>query len=115
MSATRVTADADANIAEPYGFDLTSLKANSRLRLKSLECSLGSMNLAGFRPTKQKSAQVRFRCAVYSLLWLRSVPSRSQDSEDSTLKGAYKWQMRRKQQLLLARHEGSDRGSSKHS
>jgi len=27
------------------------------------------VNLAGFRPSQQKSAQVRFRCAVYSQLW----------------------------------------------
>src|ERR1700739_1154639 len=109
-ATTRVTADANATIAAPYSFDLTSLKSSSRLRLNSLEFSLGSMNLAGFRPTQQKSAQVRFRCAVYLRLWRRSVPSRSQESEYSALKGVYKWQMRRKQQLLLARHEGSERG-----
>src|ERR1700729_3806361 len=27
------------------------------------------MNLARFRPSQHKSAQVRFRCAVYSQLW----------------------------------------------
>jgi hypothetical protein len=48
--------------------DLTSLKSNPKLRLKSLEFSLGSINLAGFRPTQQKYAQVRLRCAVYSQL-----------------------------------------------
>src|ERR1700722_8620000 len=35
------------------------------------------LNLAGFRPAQQKSAQLRFRCAVYSQLWaaVDSVPN----------------------------------------
>jgi hypothetical protein len=68
LEATRVTADADAKMVVLHSFDLTSLKTNPRLRLKSLEFSIGNMNLAGFRPTQQKYAQVRFRCAVYSQL-----------------------------------------------
>ncbi len=40
LEAARVTADADANIAEPCSFDIPSLKSNSRLRLNSLEFSL---------------------------------------------------------------------------
>jgi hypothetical protein len=40
-------------------------KTNPRLRSTSLEFSLESMNLAGFRPSQQKSARFRFRYAVY--------------------------------------------------
>src|SRR5579863_2756828 len=44
------------------------------------------MNLSGFRPPQQKSAQVRFRCAVYSELRLGQ--QRQETSRDSALVAA---------------------------
>src|SRR6202047_4116414 len=48
-------------------FALSSLFApdNPRMRGKSLEFYLGYMNLAGFRPSQQKSGQVPIRSPVY--------------------------------------------------
>jgi hypothetical protein len=45
-----------------------SRRRSSRQTPSSLEFFRESMNSARFRPSQQKAAQVRFRCAVYSLV-----------------------------------------------
>src|SRR6476661_5027761 len=63
-------------------------------------------NLTGFRPSQQKSAQVRFRCAVYSQLWAAVGSVLKLEVRGQHFKGAFKWQIHRKQQLLQVPREG---------
>ena len=69
------------------------------------------VNLAGFRPSQQKSAQVRFRCAVYSQLWAAvGFCPEAEKSEASALKGALQMANTQKTAIVTGASRGIGAG-----
>jgi hypothetical protein len=100
LEATRVTADADAEMVVPHSLDLTSFKTNPRLRRKSLEFSLGEHEFSRIPTNPAEICTSPFQtCCLLTVVSRARLRQEARSQRASTLKEVYKWQIRRKQQL----------------